>query len=309
MLSKFDETSENTYGFDFKNPTKLDHIATIKSIGIEHRKSESNYFWDCSSRVETDIFIFQYTLSGCGEIKIGEEVHTLPKDHAFLVTVPEDCQYYLPTSSDDWKFIFISLAGEEARSCWEYINSNHGYVFKISMGKKIIQQLIATYIDVQNSQLLDVYRVSHRAYEFLTFCYRHFETRVDAEKTELPSDIEKAVQFIEKNFATLLNIDDISEHTGLSKYHLSRKFKSFTGYSPLNYLNKYRIEQAIHLLQHTSKSIKEISADVGIIDPNYFCKVFRRTTGISPNSLRKTKASQHAFDFLITDNHGIIDLD
>jgi len=309
MLPRFDKTSENTYGFDFKNITRIDSIATLRSIGIETRNTADNYFWDCNSRTDTETFIFQYTLSGCGEVKISDKIHSLPKGYAFVVAVPEDSQYYLPASSDDWKFIFITLSGEEVRNCWEYINSDHGHVFKISQEKRIIQQLIATYIDVQNSQLLDVYRASHKAYEFLTYCYRHFETKVDSEIIKTPPDIKKTLHFIERNFAKPLNIDDISEHTGLSKSHLSRKFKSFTGYSPLNYLNKYRIEKAIYLLQHTPKTIKEISADVGIIDPNYFCKVFRKTTGISPNSLRKTKDSQHNFDFLITDDHGIIDLD
>jgi len=225
------------------------------------------------------------------------------------VAVPEDCLYYLPDSSNDWKFIFITLQGEEARKCWEYINSNYGHVFKISMKKMIIQQLFATYVDVLNNQLLDMYRVSHKAYGFLTYCYRHFETKFDSEIIKMPSDIKKALHFIEKNFSSPLNIDDISEHTGLSKSHLSRKFKSFTGYSPLSYLNKYRIEKSIYLLQHTSKSIKEISTEIGILDPNYFYKVFRKTTGISPNISRKAKDSQHSFDFLITDKHGLIDLD
>jgi len=173
----------------------------------------------------------------------------------------------------------------------------------------IIQQLIATYAGVLDSQLLDMYRVSHKAYEFLTYCYRHFETRINSEITKIPADIKKALNFLEDNFSEQLNIDDISEHAGLSKSHLSRKFKSFIGLSPLSYLNKYRIEKSIYLLQHTSKSIKEIATEVGILDPNYFCKVFRKITGISPNSSRKIKASQHSFDFLITDKHGIIDLD
>jgi len=309
MLTRYDESAGNTYGFDFKNITRIDSIATVRSIGIETRNTKDNYFWDCSSRIDTETFIFQYTLSGCGEIKIDGKIYSLPKGYAFVVAVPEDSQYYLPASSDDWKFIFITLSGEEVKNCWKYINTDHGHVFEISQKKRIIQQLISTYIDVQNSQLLDVYQASHKAYEFLTYCYRHFETRVDSEVIKMPPDVERAILFIKENFTEPLSIDDISESTGLSKYHLSRKFKSVTSYSLLNYLNKYRIEQAIYLLQHTSKTIKEISADVGFIDPNYFCKVFRKTTGISPNSTRKTKVAQQDLDFLITDQHGIIDLD
>jgi len=309
MLSKHDPTSKDTYGFDFKNPTKLDYIATIKAVGIEQRSQENGYFWDCRLREETNVFVFQYTLSGCGEIRINGKTHLLPEQHAFMIQIPENCQYYIPSSSNDWKFIFITLSGEEVKNCWNYINSTHGHVFQIALKKRIIQQLVATYTDVQNGQLLDIYQVSQKAYEFLSLCYRHFETRIDSLLLSTPPDVEKALHFIKENFTNNLNVDDISEQTGLSKSHLTRKFKNFTGYSPLNYLNKYRIEQASYLLQHTQKTVKEISADVGFTDSNYFCKAFRKMKGMSPNSLRKTKDSQQNLGFLITESHGIIDLD
>lgn len=309
MLSKHDPTSKDTYGFDFKNPTKLDYIATIKAVGIELRSQENGYFWDCRLRDETDVFVFQYTLSGCGEIKINGKTHLLPEQHAFMIKLPENCQYYIPPASDDWKFIFITLAGEEVRKCWEYTTSTHGHVFQIALKKRIIQQIFAIYNDVENGQLLDIYQVSQKAYEFLISCYRHFETRVDSVFVNPPHDVEMALHYIKENFTEPINIDDISLHTGVSKSHLSRKFKTHTGYSLLNYVNKYRIEQAIYLLQHTRKTIKEISIDVGFIDPNYFCKVFRKTTGVSPNSTRKKKITQQGLDFLITDQHGVIDLE
>ena len=308
MLLKLDDSSIDTYGFDFKDPSKLDCIATIKGIGIEHRTSEIGYFWDCLNRNESDIFIFQYTLSGCGEIKFQDKTHPLPEGHAFIISVPENCQYYIPASSNDWKLIFITLAGEEVRKCWEYINATHGYVFEISSKRRIIQQIISIYHEVQSGQLLDIYQVSHRAYEVMSLFYHHFENRVDSLLLKTPPDVKIALQYIKENFAKDLNIDDISEQTGLSKSHLSRKFKSFTGYSPLNYLNKYRIEQASYLLNYTSKTVKEISEDVGFADPNYFCKAFRKITGTSPNSLRKTRDTQYNIDFLITDNHGMIGL-
>ena len=308
MLAKVDITSKDTYGYNFKDPSKLDGIATIKNLGVEHRTSDMNYFWDCNLRNETNSFIFQYTLSGCGEIKIHDKIHPLPKDHAFIVSVPENCQYYIPASSSDWKFIFVTFAGDEVRKCWEYINSAHGYVFEISDRSGIIQQLFSIYDDVQSGQLLDIYQVSQRAYEFVSLSYRHFETRVDSMLLKIPPDIINALQYIKENFTKDLSIDDIAEQTGLSKSHLSRKFKRFIGYSPLNYLNKYRVEQASYLLNYTSKTVKEISQEVGFADSNYFCKAFRKITGTSPNSLRKTRSTQPSLNYLITDDHGMVEL-
>lgn len=309
MLYKTDETTENTYGFDFQVPSKLDAIATIRSIGIEHRTSESHYFWDCSARIDTDTFIFQYTLAGCGEINIAGKKYALPKDYAFIIAVPENCRYYLPVNSPEWKFVFITMEGIEARKCWEFINENYGQVVKISDKKMIIQQLLSTYTSVLNSQLLDMYRVSHKAYEFLTYCYRHFETKYIPEVVKMPDDIKKSIDYIEQNFHLPLSIDDISAHIDMSRSHLSRKFKTFTGVSMLDYLNKHRIEKSILLLLHTSKPIKEIASETGFADASYFCKIFKKYTGISPNSSRNLAISKHGLDYLITDKHGIIDLE
>ena len=309
MFSKVDETSKNTYGFKFQEPTILDQIATIRVIGCENRTQENRYHWDCQSRIDTETYIFQYTLSGRGEIKIKGETHQLPEGHAFMIAVPENCRYYLPSSSKEWKFIFITLAGAQAKQCWEYINLYHGYIFEIPIEALLIQRLITTYIRVVEGQIIDAYRTSNKAYEFLTYCYHHFENNCTPEVAEMPQDITKAIDFIKENYCNVPNIEDIAEHVGLSKSYLNKKFKAYTDLPPINYLNKYRIEKSLYLLQHTQKSVKEIALELGFSDPNYFCKVFRKTTGISPGIFQKNKAPQGKFDFLITNHHGIIELD
>jgi len=309
MFLRVDETAKNTHGFKFQEPTKLDQIATIRVIGCENRTQENQYYWDCRSRIDTETFIFQYTLSGRGEIKVKGEIHQLLEGHAFIVAVPEDCQYYLPPSSNEWKFIFITLAGVQAKQCWEYINFHHGYVFEIPIETMLIQRLITTYIRIVEGQIVDAYRTSNKAYEFLTYCYRHFENCCTPEIAEMPQDITKAIDFIKENYCAVLNIEDIAGHVGRSKSYLNKKFKAYTNLPPINYLNKYRIEKSLYLLQHTQKSVKEIALELGFSDPNYFCKAFRRATGTSPGIFQKTKASQDKFDFLITNHHGIIELD
>ena len=308
MFLKVDESTNNTYGFRFQEPTILEQIATIRVIGCERRTQENQYFWDCQSRIDTETFIFQYTLSGRGEIRIKKEAYQLPVGHAFMIAVPEDCQYYLPSSSKEWKFIFITLAGKQAKECWEYINFHHGHIFEFPIESTLIQHLITTYIRVVEGKIIDAYHTSNKAYEFLTCCYQHFENGRTLEVAELPEDITKAINFIKKNYHVVLSVEDIAKHVELSKSYLTKKFSAYTGNSPINYLNKYRVEKSLYLLQHTQKSVKEIALELGFTDPNYFCKVFRKATGMSPGIFQKNKASQD-FDFLITNHHGIIELD
>jgi len=309
MLLNVDKTSKNTYGFKFQNQTELENIATIHALGIEIRFLNCNYYWNCQTRTESGIYIFQYTLSGCGEITIKEKKHKLPKGRAFLVSVPDDCQYYLPDDSDEWRFIFLTLEGSEARTCWEYINTNHGYVFDIPIEAPVIQRLMTTYVRTIEKQIMDAYRCSLKAYEFITFCYQHFENLYDRKDSDIPEDIKKCMEFMQEKHTQNLCIDEISEHVALSKSYLNKKFKKYTGMPLLSYLTQFRIEKSFHLLQHTQKSIKEISFELGFSDPNYFNKVFRKSTGISPGLFRKNKSNDDTFDFLITDQHGLINLD
>jgi len=311
LLLQLDEEIKNSYGFRFQNPPSLAKIATIHAIGTELRlrTNGSTYYWDCSLRPDIETFIFQYTLEGQGEIKLKEKIYRLLPGDAFIISVPEECEYYLPLSSNEWKFIYITLEGEQAKKCWEHINSQHGYVFNIPIERRLVQRLLSTYIKVRDGRISSSYQASSAAFEFLNYCYQHFEIDHATYDPKISPDIAKAVEFIKKNHHLAVNLTEIAEHVELSSTYLNKKFKQEIGLPPLNYLNKYRIEKSAYLLQHTEKTVKDISFELGFSDPNYFCKAFRKAIGVSPNAFRKNQDSSYSYDFLITDQHGIIELD
>jgi two-component system response regulator YesN len=59
-------------------------------------------------------------------------------------------------------------------------------------------------------------------------------------------------------------------------------FSRLMGIRPTDYLNKKRIEKSQMLLLCSGKKLKEIALDVGFADPNYFSRVFKKYTGLSP---------------------------
>ena len=68
---------------------------------------------------------------------------------------------------------------------------------------------------------------------------------------------------------------------------LSRKFKEITGQTFLDFLNKYRVQQAITLLNTREYRISEISEAVGFSDYKHFCSVFKKYTLKSPTKFVK----------------------
>lgn len=99
---------------------------------------------------------------------------------------------------------------------------------------------------------------------------------------EIPqSAIELIMQYLRDNFTdSSINLTSVAQHFGFSPSYLSRKFKQETGKSFVEFLIKCRMERAIGLAQ-IGKKMFCTAIDVGIPDPNYFGRCFKRYTGIS----------------------------
>lgn len=99
----------------------------------------------------------------------------------------------------------------------------------------------------------------------------------------------KSIRKIKDNYFEKISVESISEELSISPSYLSRKFKDITGQTFLDFLNRYRVVQAVKLL-HTGKyRVYEISEKVGFSDYKHFCTVFRRYTQMSPTGFTKRR--------------------
>ena len=99
--------------------------------------------------------------------------------------------------------------------------------------------------------------------------------------------VSKLLEAIRTRYGEKLSIESISEEMGVSASYLSRKFKEITGQTFLDFLNKYRVQQAITLLNTKEYRISEISEAVGFSDYKHFCSVFKKYTLKSPTKFVK----------------------
>lgn len=96
-----------------------------------------------------------------------------------------------------------------------------------------------------------------------------------------PTVIEQIMQYIRDNFTdSQINLTSVAQHFGFSPSYLSRKFKQETGRSFVEYLMACRMERAIELSGENTKMFCT-AREVGIPDPNYFGRCFKKYTGIS----------------------------
>ena len=99
--------------------------------------------------------------------------------------------------------------------------------------------------------------------------------------------VSQALEQIRTGYADKLSVESISEKLGVSASYLSRKFKEVTGQTFLDFLNKYRVSQAIMLLNTGQYRIGEAADATGFTDYKHFCAVFKKYTLKSPSKFMK----------------------
>jgi transcriptional regulator GlxA family with amidase domain len=110
----------------------------------------------------------------------------------------------------------------------------------------------------------------------------------DHAPTPQGSELETLLTWLQGNLARDLTLADIAERAGTSTRTLIRRFRDQTGTTPLQWLHRARIRQAQHLLETTEHSVERIGSQVGFGSPTTFRDRFKRTTGVSPQTYRRT---------------------
>lgn len=95
--------------------------------------------------------------------------------------------------------------------------------------------------------------------------------------------VKTAVSIIQEEFPFLEGVEELAERLEVSAAHLSRAFLKKTGISPGKYITRVRIEYAKLLLRDPDTTITYVAEASGFANANYFAKVFRRETGMSPS--------------------------
>jgi AraC-like DNA-binding protein len=103
--------------------------------------------------------------------------------------------------------------------------------------------------------------------------------------------IDGVIKYIEENYHKEIILDKLASKAFLSPYHFIRVFKKYSGLSPMQYVNNYRVEKARYLLADKNLSLSEIAGMIGLKDVYYFSSVFRKIQGVSPGQYRKAVKS------------------
>lgn len=115
-------------------------------------------------------------------------------------------------------------------------------------------------------------------------------SRFVADATPRPSSadrrIESVINYIDEHLDTAISLGTLASTACMSKAYLIRMFRLGFGQTPIEYINRRRVEKAQLLLLTTDMPVKEIAYTLGFADNSYFSRIFKKHTGHTPTNYR-----------------------
>ncbi|MBB6633122.1 helix-turn-helix transcriptional regulator [Cohnella thailandensis] len=102
------------------------------------------------------------------------------------------------------------------------------------------------------------------------------------------SHAERITEWLDEHYRKPFKLEELAESLHLSPYHVSHVFKKSAGMTLSDYVIRRRVREACALLANTSKSVQEIASELGGLSTSYFCQMFKRAKGVSPEQYRRS---------------------
>ncbi|SKB34962.1 GlxA family transcriptional regulator [Daejeonella lutea] len=106
------------------------------------------------------------------------------------------------------------------------------------------------------------------------------------QKNHGDADIQKVQDYIETNYEDKITVEDLVNHINVGRRTFERRFKDATNNSPVEYIQRVRIEAAKKFFEASRKNVTEVMYGVGYTDTKAFRDIFRKITGLTPIEYR-----------------------
>lgn len=228
---------------------------------------------------------------------IGEYVHQVKASHQ-EVSYPMDKEQALTTA----------IAQGDKQTAAALLNDILGHVFFFTRDPDTIQTRITELLVVLSRAAISggantdvIFDISYRYMQDLRrlrsqeevaqwlakVLNRYTSLVFDLVDSKHKNIIRKAVDYINVHYAEELSLGEIADHVGYSPSHFSKVFKEEMSVSFRTYLNEVRVEKSKYFLLSGMSTISEICALCGFEDQSYYCKVFKKLVGTTPDRFRK----------------------
>lgn len=131
-------------------------------------------------------------------------------------------------------------------------------------------------------------RINHQTDELLIQITRHM-TRQNHSGRDFSKIFMRLEEVLRQNLSHQWTVEEMAALVGLGTTLFNEKVKSYSGFSPINYLINIRISEAIKLLKKPGISVTDIALDTGFYSSQHFSTTFKKLTGYRPSEFRKNQ--------------------
>ncbi|MEI7884939.1 MAG: AraC family transcriptional regulator [Clostridia bacterium] len=236
-------------------------------------------------RAGIEEYIMIYCLTGRGFTEIdGKKILIDAGDLVFFEKKLPHA--YGADNNDPWSILWIHFQGAGIPNLLEILDvSPQTPILKI-VDAQSVTSLIEDAMKTLASGYSFPYLFLASTYLQELFCYLIKMKMNSGFQNSKDIDVENVISFMVKHVDSVFSLAELAAYVSISKYHFVRSFKEKTGYSPIQYFNRLKIQKACELLLTSSHNIKEISDILAFNNPFYFSKVFKLVTGSAPLSYK-----------------------
>lgn len=243
--------------------------------------------------VRTHVLI-HFIKEGCGTFHVNNQTFFVKKNQAFII-FPDVITYYEADAFDPWHYYWVGFKSTDVVWQLENIGIDVDHPILSFNDTRMLWQYITQLTDLSTRALSSYYKSTGLLHLIIDELFQELNGSTDfialRESTQGDPYVDSACNYIAKNYTQNIRVDDITSYVDLERSYFSRLFKKYTGYSPQNYLIRYRMQQATYLLATTNIAIGTIGNSIGYENPYHFSKIFKKNIGVSPSEYRKHRRS------------------
>lgn len=227
-------------------------------------------------------------LRGVGWVRLGRETCAITAGH--LVWLPDGAAHAYGCGQDDpWTIVWAHFTGEEVAAWRDLLGApgpSRPFVYALPDDRLDEIALDQIYAALERG-----FAVRHQAASAAAL--RHALSTI-VQLAHTPRDGRSAHERVVLSIETLRRdwqrphrLDELAAAANMSVAHYSALFRRQTGFAPIDFLIRLRVQHACRLLDTTELPVRQVAERVGYADPYYFTRCFRRVMGRAPRLYRK----------------------
>lgn len=226
-----------------------------------------------------DCYLLLYTKKGSGKLTVNHQVFTLNASSLLFL----DChqRIHIDIAASPWEYQIFFCYGNNFSYYHKLIPLANPSILHIA---PLSEMAMSLELLLSKSSPLSL-RLQLSISDLLNRVMTQFVmTLLDEPEaiSHVPAYIKNMKDLFDNHFKETYRLDDLESLFGISKYRLCREFTDIYHMSPIQYLNKKRIDYGAHLLLATNYRVHEIGSMIGIENTNHFISLFKKYYGTTP---------------------------